>query len=88
MNEEQIKKHADKLEDILLREVEKRVNYHARIANLGIIKSMEVSAAVNCQMNGLPIEVVYVALIESIADWSRKIDDITGAPTLKKISKN
>lgn len=100
MKDEQIiKKYADQLGGMLEREIEKNANYHCGAAGLDrkktemmkrlvfhVVKGMEMSIAINAEANDLPIAAVYITLIESIAGWSKKIDEL--AVDSEKIARN
>jgi hypothetical protein len=92
MSEE--KELSRKIEAMLLQSIEHQGNHHARVAGLdeegtaclksivhGIIQTMQISAALNSTAHDLPIQVVFVTLLEAMAEWNQSIDFIAKKPS-------
>ena len=86
-----------KMEGLLIKEIESCCSRNGKMAGLGddqtdavkglvynIVKTMELSVLVNSKTHGLPVHVVLCSLIESIAGWSARIDELSGKPDISR----
>jgi len=94
MKNEREEEAAQKVGMLLHRAIEQRANYHAGIAGLdeekteslkrivsGIIETMQVSVVLNAMTHDLPVQSVFVTLIEAMAQWNNSIDSMAKKPS-------
>jgi len=84
---------AKQMEDLLRHEIDAACERHARIAELSdeqrdrlreltlvVIRSLHLNIALNSVAAEIPMGVAFTAVIESLAEWNKGIDRISGRP--------
>lgn len=93
----EIEEASSKMEGLLIKEIERRSSHNGKMSGLNdkqidtlkdlvynIVKTMQLSAMVNSQTQSIPVHVVLCTLIESIAGWSARIDELAGKPDISR----